>query len=54
MLCFVVLNVAVDRDNTPNDFYGLAIGYVVVSDTSGAGAFSGDALNHAVSIGVDL
>merc|ERR1719446_1306199 len=41
MLCFVVLNVAVARTYSevePNQFYGLAIGFVIIAGAYGAGA----------------
>merc|ERR1719337_528481 len=56
MLCFTVLNVACSRKsgNTPNQFYGLAIGFVIIAGGYGAGAISGGAFNPAVAIGADL
>jgi len=56
MLCFVVLNVAVARkysEGTGNEWYGLAIGFVIVAGAYGAGAVSGGCFNPAVAIGVD-
>merc|ERR1712194_958524 len=55
MLCFVVLNVAGAKknDNTPNQYYGLAIGFVIVAGAYGAGAVSGGCFNPAVAIGID-
>jgi len=53
MLCFVVLNVAVAKENSPNQFYGLAIGFVIVAGAYGAGAVSGGSFNPAVSIGLN-
>jgi len=56
MLCFVVLNVAV-ADNTeekPNQYYGLAIGFVVVAGGYGAGHISGGCFNPAVALGIDV
>merc|ERR1719498_741508 len=52
MLCFVVLNVAVAQ--APNQFYGLAIGFVVVAGGYGAGHISGGCFNPAVAFGVDF
>lgn len=54
MLCFVVLNVAVagKKDKTPNDYFGLAIGFVIVAGAYGAGAVSGGCFNPAVAFGV--
>jgi len=55
MLCFVVLNVAVSEKsgNSPNQFYGLAIGFVIVAGGYGAGMVSGGCFNPAVAIGID-
>mmetsp|Transcript_77952 Transcript_77952/g.252870 ORF Transcript_77952/g.252870 Transcript_77952/m.252870 type:complete len:448 (+) Transcript_77952:112-1455(+) len=53
MLCFVVLNVAVSKDNSPNQFYGFAIGSVITAGAYGAGAVSGGCFNPAVAIGID-
>jgi len=55
MLCFVVLNVACSTEsgNCPNQFYGLAIGFVIIAGGYGAGAVSGGAFNPAVAIGID-
>mmetsp|Transcript_13934 Transcript_13934/g.36887 ORF Transcript_13934/g.36887 Transcript_13934/m.36887 type:complete len:452 (-) Transcript_13934:243-1598(-) len=50
MLCFVVLNAAVAK---PTQYYGLAIGFVVVAGAYGAGAISGGFFNPAISFGVD-
>jgi aquaporin Z len=61
MLCFVVCNVAVTpdkevkgEDGAGNDYYGLAIGFVVVAGAYGAGAVSGGCFNPAVAIGIDV
>merc|ERR1719262_1258164 len=55
MLCFVVLNVAcsVKSGNCPNQFYGLAIGFVIVAGAYGAGNISGGCFNPAVAMGID-
>jgi len=53
-LCYVVLNVATTGEtygNRPNEFFGLAIGFTVVSAAIAAGSISGASLNPAVSIG---
>merc|ERR1719420_1594904 len=50
-LCYVVLNVATASDNLPNHYFGLAIGFTVVSAAITVGAISGCALNPAVSVG---
>jgi aquaporin Z len=56
VLVFVVLNVAASRavDENKNEYYGLAIGFVVVAGAYGAGAVSGGCFNPAVAIGIDL
>jgi len=48
MLCFVVLNVAVA--DAGNQYYGLAIGFVVVAGGYSAGGF----FNPAIALGVDV
>mmetsp|Transcript_1302 Transcript_1302/g.3445 ORF Transcript_1302/g.3445 Transcript_1302/m.3445 type:complete len:454 (-) Transcript_1302:62-1423(-) len=55
MLCFVVLNTAAAKGNTPNQFYGLAIGFVIIAaGVYGAGMASGGCFNPAVAIGIDV
>merc|ERR1719262_2063852 len=57
MLCFVVLNVAVARKYSElegNQWYGLAIGFVIIAGAYGAGVVSGGCFNPAVAIGVDV
>jgi len=54
MLCFVVLNVACSKMHADqNQFYGLAIGFVVIAGGYGAGHISGGCFNPAVAIGID-
>mmetsp|Transcript_54150 Transcript_54150/g.125994 ORF Transcript_54150/g.125994 Transcript_54150/m.125994 type:complete len:454 (-) Transcript_54150:98-1459(-) len=54
MLCFVVLNTAASkRLGGANQFYGLAIGFVIIAGAYGAGAVSGGCFNPAVAIGID-
>lgn len=57
MLVFVVLNTAVSkRNNSPTDgnqFFGLAIGFVIVAGGYAVGGISGAAFNPAVALGVD-
>merc|ERR1719424_1656797 len=56
MLCFVVLNVAVARkysEGEGNQWYGLAIGFVIIAGAYGAGVVSGGCFNPAVAIGID-
>eukprot|EP00931_Biecheleriopsis_adriatica_P005668 TRINITY_DN10715_c0_g1_i3.p1 TRINITY_DN10715_c0_g1~~TRINITY_DN10715_c0_g1_i3.p1 ORF type:complete len:1024 (-),score=232.19 TRINITY_DN10715_c0_g1_i3:62-3133(-) len=58
MLCFVVLNAAASRRNNPakdgNNFFGLAIGFVIVAGGYAVGNVSGAAFNPAVALGLDL
>merc|ERR1719387_567510 len=55
MLCFVVLNVACARLNTDRNqqFYGLAIGFVIVAGGYSVGHISGGCFNPAVALGID-
>jgi len=54
MLCFVVLNVATAKKNAGNQFYGLAIGFVIIAGGYAAGNISGGAFNPAVALGIDV
>merc|ERR1719161_1505804 len=57
MLAFVVLNVAASKRNgcdSGQEFYGLAIGFVIIAGAYGAGAISGGCFNPAVAIGLDV
>jgi len=55
MLCFVVLRAAVSKANpADNEYFGLAIGFVIVAGGYGAGWISGGAFNPAVAIGIDV
>lgn len=54
MLCFVVLNVACATATDGNQYYGLAIGSVIVAGGYAGGAVSGGAFNPAVALGIDL
>eukprot|EP00930_Biecheleria_cincta_P060582 TRINITY_DN46222_c0_g1_i1.p1 TRINITY_DN46222_c0_g1~~TRINITY_DN46222_c0_g1_i1.p1 ORF type:complete len:484 (+),score=81.60 TRINITY_DN46222_c0_g1_i1:200-1453(+) len=56
LLCFVVLNVAAARKNLTerNQYYGLAIGFVILAGAYGAGAVSGGCFNPAVAIAIDV
>jgi aquaporin Z len=51
-LAFVVLNVATARANSNNSFYGLAIGFTVLSAAFAFGGYSGGAFNPAVAVGI--
>jgi aquaporin Z len=50
-LCWVVLNVATSKDQPHNQFYGLAVGFTVVSGAFAVGSISGGSFNPAVSLG---
>lgn len=55
MLCFVVLNVAASKMHCgKNEYYGLAIGFVVVAGGYGAGHISGGCFNPAVAFAIDV
>jgi len=54
MLCFVVLNVATASKNAGNQFFGLAIGFVIIAGGYAAGGISGGAFNPAVALGIDV
>jgi aquaporin Z len=51
-LCYVVLNVATAKGTSGNSFYGLAIGFTVLTGAFAVGAVSGGAFNPAVAVGV--
>jgi len=54
MLCFVVLNVAASKvHGGKNQFYGLAIGFVVVAGAYSGGSVSMGCFNPAVAFGID-
>jgi len=56
ILCFTVLSCAVSRRNNPkndpNQFYALAIGFVIIAGGYAVGSISGAALNPAVALGL--
>jgi len=55
MLCFVVLNVAASNFHAgKNQFYGLAIGFVVVAGAYSGGSISMGCFNPAVAFGIDV
>jgi len=54
MLCFVVLNVAVAEKTRGNNYYGVAIAFVIVAGGYGGGYVSGGAFNPAVVMGVNF
>lgn len=53
-LCYVVLNVATAKGTSGNSFYGLAIGFTVMTGALAVGAVSGGAFNPAVAVGITL
>jgi len=55
MLCFVVLNVAASKYHAgKNQFYGLAIGFVIVAGAYSGGSVSMGCFNPAVAFGIDM
>jgi len=55
MLCFVVLNVACSNVHAgKNQFYGLAIGFVIVAGAYSGGSVSMGCFNPAVAFGIDV
>lgn len=53
-LCYVVLNVATAKGTSGNSFYGLAIGFTVLTGAFAVGPISGGAFNPAVAVGVTI
>jgi aquaporin Z len=53
-LVYVVLNAATSKDTAGNSFYGLAIGFTVLTGAFAVGPVSGGAFNPAVAIGATL
>jgi aquaporin Z len=53
-LAYVILNVATAKANAGNSYYGLAIGFTVLSMAFCFGNFSGGAFNPAVAFGASL
>merc|ERR1719359_1783929 len=56
LLCFTVLNVAASKKQTAkngNQYFGLAIGFVIVAGAYGPGAVSGGCFNPAVAFAID-
>ncbi len=53
-LAYVVLNVATSKANAGNSYYGLAIGFAVMSMAYVFGSISGGAFNPAVAVGVSF
>ncbi len=53
-LCNTVLNVATAKGTSGNSFYGLAIGFTVMTGAFAVGPVSGGAFNPAVTVGATL
>ena len=53
-LVYVVLNSATAKSNAGNSFYGLAIGFTVMSGAFAVGSISSAAFNPAVAIGISV
>jgi aquaporin Z len=53
-LVFVVLNVATAQGTSGNSFYGLAIGFTVMTGAFAVGNVSGGAFNPAVTVGISM
>ena len=53
-LVYVVLNVATAKGTEGNSFYGLAIGFTVMTGAFAVGGISGGAFNPAVAIGITI
>lgn len=53
MLCFTVLNVACTSSAQGNQYFGLAIGFVIIAGGYAVGGISGAAFNPAVSVAID-
>jgi len=53
-LAYVVLNVATAKGTANNSFYGLAIGFTVMTGAFAVGNISGGAFNPAVAVGLSL
>jgi len=53
-LAYVVLNVATAKANAGNNYFGLAIGFTVLSMAFCLGDYSGGAFNPAVAVGASV
>jgi len=53
-LCYVVLNVATAKGTAGNSYYGLAIGFTVMTMAFVLGGVSGGAFNPAVATGITI
>jgi len=53
-LAWVVLNVATAKSTASNSFYGLAIGFTVLTGAFAVGDISGGVFNPAVAVGISI
>jgi aquaporin Z len=53
-LVYVVLNVATAKATSGNSYYGLAIGFTVLTGAFAVGSISGAAFNPAVAVGISI
>jgi aquaporin Z len=53
-LAYVVLNSATAKANAGNSFYGLAIGFTVMSGAFAIGSITAAAFNPAVALGISI
>jgi len=53
-LVYVVLNSATSKDTAGNSFYGLAIGFTVMTGAFAVGSVSSAAFNPAVAVGISI
>ena len=53
-LAYVVLNVATAKGTSGNSFYGLVIGFTVLTGAYAVGPISGGAFNPAVAVGITV
>jgi aquaporin Z len=53
-LAYVVLNVATSKATQGNSYYGLAIGFTVLTGAFAVGDISGGAFNPAVAVGITM
>ncbi len=53
-LVYVVLNVATSKKTAGNSYYGLAIGFTLMTAAYAIGSISGCAINPAVAIGLTI
>jgi aquaporin Z len=53
-LAFVVLNVATAKGTAGNSFYGLAIGFTVLTGAFAVGNISAGVFNPAIAVGISI